>query len=217
MNYIKHLSDFYNQLYCDERPTPMHVSLYHALFQRWNHAQFQNPFAVNRAEVMRLSKIGSVNTYTKCMKELAQWGFIDYLPSHSIHAGSRIRMITFDNTTDNTGDHTTDKTAEIELRPLNKHNKLNKTLTNISLKEVEDFFEFKNSGKEEASLFFNHYEACGWMMGKTPIQNWHAAAVKWMNSNFTKAAKKKTERATPAKPVSGNLFVNPVKNYNEAL
>lgn len=42
--------------------------------------RFQNPFRTNREEVMLLSKIGSKNTYHRCVKELHQAGYIHYNP-----------------------------------------------------------------------------------------------------------------------------------------
>lgn len=49
-----------------------------ALFQYWNYNRFQNPFRIDREELMSLSKIGSKNTYHKCMKELHTYRYIIY-------------------------------------------------------------------------------------------------------------------------------------------
>lgn len=54
-----------------------------ALFQYWNFNRFQNPFPVYRDNMMKLSKIGSKNTYHKCIKELHQAKYIYYHPSPS--------------------------------------------------------------------------------------------------------------------------------------
>ena len=50
-----------------------------------------------------------------------------------------------------------------------------------SLAEVEEFFKSTNYPDNEAKKFFNHYKAIGWKIkGITPIEDWQAAAHKWM-------------------------------------
>jgi hypothetical protein len=109
MNYIKHLTAIFEIMDSDPRLTPFHISLYMSLFRRWNLNYFNNPVSISRDEVMKMSKIGSVNTYTKCLKELHLWNYIRYEPSYNPHKGSLIYLYTFDNGTD--------KGSEIALRP----------------------------------------------------------------------------------------------------
>jgi hypothetical protein len=54
-----------------------------ALFQYWNFNRFQNPFPIYRDNMMKQSKIGSKNTYHKCIKDLHQLKYINYHPSGS--------------------------------------------------------------------------------------------------------------------------------------
>lgn len=70
MNYIKHLTAAFEWMDAEEGLTPFHISLYMALFRYWSINWFQNPISIARNEMMQVSKIGSVNTYTKCLKEL---------------------------------------------------------------------------------------------------------------------------------------------------
>ena len=65
MNYIAHLTAVMERIAQDERLNPSHVSLYLALFQFWNMNRFKNPISIHREDTMRLSKIGSKNTYHK--------------------------------------------------------------------------------------------------------------------------------------------------------
>ena len=88
MNYIKHLSGFFNKIVDDIDLNPTHVSLYMALFQYWNLNRFQNPISITRNELMRISKIFSKATYHKCVNELHQKGYIIYEPSHNPLRGS---------------------------------------------------------------------------------------------------------------------------------
>ncbi len=96
MNYIRHLNAFFSFVRSDERLACSHVSLYLALFQYWNYNRFQNPFPVYRENMMLLSKIGSKNTYHKCMKELHLAGYILYNPPAIKFQAVKISMIRLD-------------------------------------------------------------------------------------------------------------------------
>lgn len=96
MNYIRHLNAFFSFVRSDERLACSHVSLYLALFQYWNFNRFQNPFPIYRENIMQLSKIGSKNTYHKCVKELHQAGYIIYKPPATKFQAVKISMIRLD-------------------------------------------------------------------------------------------------------------------------
>lgn len=96
MNYIRHLNAFFSFVRSDDRLACSHVSLYLALFQYWNFNRFQNPFPVYRENIMLLSKIGSKNTYHKCVKELHQAGYIIYKPPVTKFQAVKISMIRLD-------------------------------------------------------------------------------------------------------------------------
>jgi hypothetical protein len=99
MNYIKHLSAFFENAVDDSRLNPSHMSLYMALFQFWNLNRFENPISINRNQVMQLSKIGSSHTYLKCLHELHVFGYIQYKPSHNPLKGSLVYLCIFDTST----------------------------------------------------------------------------------------------------------------------
>jgi hypothetical protein len=103
MNYIRHLNGFFERLAEDERLSSYHISLYIALFQQWNANRFRDQFTISRTEVMQLARIGSANTYARCIKELAEWSYITYLPSSNLHSGSKVSCIRFDSTSDTAG------------------------------------------------------------------------------------------------------------------
>jgi len=110
MNYIKHLTGFYEKVAQDNTLNPTHISLYLALFQFWNFNRFQNPVSISRDEVMRISKIQSKATYHKCLKNLHSSGYIDYQPSYNPFVGSQVFMFDFAG----------------ELRPVGKKSKTRK-------------------------------------------------------------------------------------------
>lgn len=96
MNYVRHLNAFFSFVRSDDRLTCSHVSLYLALFQYWNFNRFQNPFPVYRDNLMKQSKIGSKNTYHKCIKELHESKYIFYHPTTSKFLPVRISLIRLD-------------------------------------------------------------------------------------------------------------------------
>lgn len=171
-NYIVHLNNSFKRFTADEMATPFHISLYMALFQKWNSAKFRNPISIARDDLMYLSKIGSANTYIKCLKELHSWGYIKYVPSHSYHVGSKIYMYTFDtikktttnktinNATDISNHKTTTKTNAQDMRPYKNsikqiENKLNKENGQAHKNNSESIFLEKgnstSSSQNEAS------------------------------------------------------------------
>jgi hypothetical protein len=241
MNYIKHLAATFEKMDAEERLTPFHISLYMALFRCWNINWFKNPISIARNEMMQLSKIGSVNTYTKCLKELDSFGFIQYKPSFNPHRGSLVYLYGFDKGSD----ATTDKDTEIALIPsLNNSNNLNNAnedarsqITQSDMKRLKKekssakkeslpnpdsmgppeehiliYFSQKGWPQLEAEKFFSYYQSNGWLIGgRTPMKDWKSAARNWMLN-----APKFNKYAT-TKPSPGNLRVSTNKNYDEPL
>lgn len=118
MNYIVHLNAFFERVSGDGRLTAHHISLYLAVFQLWNLNRFAEVFPVNRTELMILSRIRSVNTYARCMKELNCWGYFHYTAAANRHTGSEVRCIRFDigsGTTGATRSHTDNGTGNDTL------------------------------------------------------------------------------------------------------
>lgn len=95
MNYILQLSGFFQKVAVDNRLNPNHVSLYMAVFQLWNAERFQNPVTISRQELMRISKISAKATYHKCIKELHNFGYIQYIPSYNPFKGSLVYLFDF--------------------------------------------------------------------------------------------------------------------------
>ena len=130
MNYIKHLTGFFDKLVHDYDLNPTHVSLYISLFQFWNLNRFENPISITRDEVMRISKICSKATYHKCMRELHEKGYIIYEPSYNPFRGSLVRMVNLSS----------------ELKPLRK-----KEVTQLKNKQVIKQAVNKNKTSSEPS------------------------------------------------------------------
>ena len=93
VNYIQHLTQVYIRIAIDDRLTSNHVSIYMALFQLWNTEHFPKSFIIMRQEVMQLSKVTSKSNYHRCLKQLNDFGYITYEPSHNAMVGSRVSIM----------------------------------------------------------------------------------------------------------------------------
>ncbi|WP_462267759.1 hypothetical protein [Mucilaginibacter sp.] len=83
-------SDIIKRMGTDERVLATHVSLFTALFIFWQRHGFVSPFSITRRTVMTFSKIASIATYHKCIRELDEYGYIRYQPSFHPAKGSLI-------------------------------------------------------------------------------------------------------------------------------
>jgi hypothetical protein len=63
-----------------------------AIFLKWRADLSKNPVSIKRREIMKVAHIGSVATYHKCLKELTEFGYLDYVPSYHPSFGSQIYL-----------------------------------------------------------------------------------------------------------------------------
>jgi hypothetical protein len=166
MNYIKHLSGFFDKVSKDDRLNPTHISLYVSLFQFWNACRFHNPISISRNEVMKVSKICSKATYHKCIRELNDYGYLSYHPSYNPFKGSLVYLFNFRTGSEQVanGKHTKNETStEQALVPYinNTNNNKQQTKSNESTrtpkanKNIVKNFEVqkkKVAQKKKASL-----------------------------------------------------------------
>lgn len=219
MNYIKHLNSVFKRFAKDENLKANDISLYMALFQIWNQNRFSEMIYLNRQEVMKLAKIGSLKTYHRGLKYLDERRYIRYFPSHDPMVGSRVKLLRFKGsklgkkgTTGATTSTTTgEQHAEQPLPHIENSNKPLKTLDKqpCSKNVVTSFFRSKRWPEIEAIKFYNHYQATGWKLGgRARIQDWQAVAESWM----IRAGERKQEIHT-----LDNLKTSKFKNYGEPL
>ena len=206
MNYIRQLNAFFHHINLENRLTSGHVALYYAFFHYWNLNRFKTPIAVVREDIMKLSRIGSKNTYHKYLKELQLFGFLIYEPGNRKFSKCKVhlKILYSENTSINfttcsdpilTSAGTSFDTGTIpDLIPLIKqninninsvspqvHNKNNyKVLNKPTLKIVQSFFKLNHYPLDEAQKFYHYNEGMGWAIAGKTIQNWHSFAHKWM-------------------------------------
>jgi hypothetical protein len=74
----------------DDRLLTTHLSLFTGLFVCWQRNGFISPYSVTRKTLMAFSKVASIATYHKCIKELDEYGYIRYQPSYHPKLGSQV-------------------------------------------------------------------------------------------------------------------------------
>src|SRR6059036_2338688 len=90
MEAIDQITSFYGSIKDDRRITTSHISIYMALFSYWNMNNGENPVFINRSSIMKTAKINGLGTYHRCMKQLQQFGYIEYSPSYHPVLGSKV-------------------------------------------------------------------------------------------------------------------------------
>jgi len=76
------MSDFIFQASAIEKLQLSHMSLFLAIYHQWKISEFIQPIKITRQMLMNDSKIKSFATYSKCMTDLNDLGFIAYKPSY---------------------------------------------------------------------------------------------------------------------------------------
>lgn len=157
MNYIKHLAGFFDRVAADERLNPTHVSMYVSLFQFWNASRFQNPISISRNELMKVSKISAKATYHKCMKELNDFGYLQYRPSYNPFKGSLVYLFNFQTGIEQPHDthHTKNGTGNEQAQEpyINSSNIINQTELNLGKPaQKKDIQKLNGSEKKEKSF-----------------------------------------------------------------
>ncbi|ADR20439.1 transcriptional regulator [Marivirga tractuosa] len=139
---------------------PTHVSLFLGLFIMWNLNHFKNPISINRAQMLRVSKIGSKHTYLKCLKDLERLGFIEYHPSKNPVRGSLIYMCNFGTSSDPStaplsqnkrckSGHSSEPSSRQVLHP--SLNNTNYTNIKNNIYDEKEKFKKKKKGKTKSS------------------------------------------------------------------
>lgn len=95
VNYIIHHKNVNIKLMEDD-VSCIDVSIYNALFLLWNRCDFDTDLSINRNDVMKLSKVGNANTYTKSLKKLHEKKYIIYKPSNNPLIGSKVTITRYD-------------------------------------------------------------------------------------------------------------------------
>lgn len=93
MENVKPLSDFFSDIEKDLRISTTHIAIYAALLHFRNDKGFINPIFANSEEIKTIAKISSSKTYLRCMKELNEYGYLNYQPTRKRNQKSKIYFI----------------------------------------------------------------------------------------------------------------------------
>src|SRR5687768_15560143 len=90
---MKQITDLINQVNLDERLKPLHLSMCMALCNCWIKNRFKASYNVSRRQLMKSSRIHSTATYHRIIKDLQNFGYVQYEPSYHPVRGSRISLV----------------------------------------------------------------------------------------------------------------------------
>jgi hypothetical protein len=92
MTNLKVLRAFLEKATHDARLGPCHISLYLGIFQQWAAQHFPSPMPVLKEELMKLSKLSGRSTYYKVIRDLHEFGYIQYFPGNGLHEKSKVLL-----------------------------------------------------------------------------------------------------------------------------
>lgn len=93
MKVLQPLCNFFKAVQDDGRISVTHIGIYAALLHYRARRNMQNPVCAFSHEIMALAKIASSFTYYKCIRELSEYGYINYIPSYKKTKASRIYFL----------------------------------------------------------------------------------------------------------------------------
>jgi hypothetical protein len=96
MTNLKLLRTFFQKATTDKRLAPCHISLYLGIFQQWVGQNFENRVQIVKDELMLLSKLNAKATYYKVIRDLHEFGYIEYFPATSKHEKSFVKLSKLD-------------------------------------------------------------------------------------------------------------------------
>lgn len=188
VNFIIQLNSVFEKFNKDRRIKQGHITLYLAFFQKWNREYFRKVIAINSQEIRSWAKIKSKTTYHSYLKDLVRWGFLEYYPSSTPKAASRIKMIIYSPKIEpSSGSSSVQK---LDSSPLNGVQNLIPSLKQINPnqnkqgrpifeKDIINFFKENKWPEIEAKKFYIYIKTKKW---KT--DNWEKIAQIYAKNGF---------------------------------
>jgi len=218
VNYIIQLNEAFERFNNDDRIKQGHITLYLAFFQKWNREFFKKTITINREWIMEKAKIKSKTTYHNYLKDLNDWGYLQYYPSYHPAQGSKVQMSIFFSSDSQKLANSVPEPGQ-NLVPSYKHKtieKLNKLARPKNELVVINFFKQNNWPAVEGKKFYAYYQAKNWTLSRgLKIKNWKESAKSYVEKGF----KIKEEYTSP---ISGHLdnlrkFDSRNKDYGQPL
>ena len=86
-------NELFGPLVEDGRVGSRHISTFLALLQLRERHGGPGPFFIKRGEIMRMGKLKGEGTYYRVMRELDEWGYIEYWPSNRKEGRSKVFLV----------------------------------------------------------------------------------------------------------------------------
>ncbi|WP_264529721.1 hypothetical protein [Flavobacterium sp. N502540] len=83
MDQLNPLTQFFKAIEKDRRISITHIGIFAALLQFRTTASYINPIKAYRHEIMKIAKISGPVTYHRCIRDLNDYGYINYLPKRN--------------------------------------------------------------------------------------------------------------------------------------
>ena len=93
MDFNTILYGFMDRVGPDHRIGPAHISLYLAILYYYKKQGFPTEIYVYSKELMKQAKIAGPGTYHKYLRELREYGYIQYIPSYNPILGSLVYLL----------------------------------------------------------------------------------------------------------------------------
>jgi len=90
MEVLEPLTVFFERTRNDQRISSTHIGIFAALLQYRLQRGFCNPVDTNSLEIMAIAKISALKTYYRCIRELSDYGYLQYVPSKKKNRASKI-------------------------------------------------------------------------------------------------------------------------------
>ncbi|RIA08576.1 hypothetical protein OE09_0395 [Flavobacteriaceae bacterium MAR_2010_72] len=183
VNYIVQMNAALDSFNNDWRIKQGHITLYLAFFQKWNREFFKKTITINRELVMERAKIKSKTTYHNILKDLNDWGYLQYYPSYDPRRGSVIRMaIFFAQPGQKLGKYLQEPSQNMvssyKQKTFKNYNKLAKP---FNILEVLLFFKTNNWTADEGKKYYEYYQERDWKLSRgLEIKDWKIAARKFV-------------------------------------
>lgn len=92
MDHQFHLLSFFCKVVNDPRISKAHMAVYMALFYLWSKQQFKGFLLVYSWQIMPIAKISTSGTYYTIMKQLHEYGYLEYRPSFYRKKASEVNL-----------------------------------------------------------------------------------------------------------------------------
>lgn len=79
---MKGLTSFLEASTADCRLSKSHLAIYFALLYVWGQQDFSSPVKVFSKEIMPMAKVSSSSTFHALIRQLNEYGYIQYIPSY---------------------------------------------------------------------------------------------------------------------------------------